>query len=527
MLNARTPALRNQALIGLTLFALAFWLAWQTGGKIAAGDTTTLIYFALGFAACVVAVTILRNWRAGFYLFLVWLLFEDFFRKFMGNNLALFFGKDVLLGLVYISLFVAIRKHRAKMFRPPFLFFLSFFVWLGVLQVFNQNSPHILYGLLGFKVDFYYIPLLWVGYALIRNDQDLRGFLNVNAGLAAVIGLLGLIQAIVGNSFLNPSVLAPELRDLGDLEKVTPISGQLFSLPSSVFVSSGRFSTYLIVAFILVLGGAGYLLLSSQRGRNFSFVTLGALGAATLFCGSRGAVVTSIASILVIMIALIWGAPWRQRQAHRVLKAVRRSLLVASLALVGVVLLFPQEAASRIDYYAETLLPSSSAYQLGSRSWTYPIENLEGAFDRPHWVVGNGIGTASLGMQYVAKLIHQAPPDLWVEEGFGVMIVEMGILAPFLWILWSAALLYCSLRIVRSLKATRFFPLAFAIFWYAFILLLPLTFGSLSNYQNYVCNAYLWLLVGVLFRLPDILGNPTTLVAVPARPSRSRGGFQF
>ena len=67
-------------------------------------------------------------------------------------------------------------------FIPPFLLPLFVFVWLGMIQIFNQNSPHILYGLLGFKLYFYYIPLMYVGYALIRTDEDLRKFLIVNVG---------------------------------------------------------------------------------------------------------------------------------------------------------------------------------------------------------------------------------------------------------------------------------------------------------------------------------------------------------
>jgi hypothetical protein len=526
MITSRIPALRNQALIGISLFLVAIWAAYQTGDKIAAGDLQTLIYVSLGFAACIVAVSILRNWRSGFFLFLGWLLFEDLVRKFMGNNLALFFGKDVLLGLVYISLFAAIRSKKEKRFLPPFLFFLSLFIWLGVLQIFNQNSPHILFGLLGFKVYFYYVPLLWVGYALIRNDEDLRKFLTTNAVFAGVIAVLGLIQAVVGNTFLNPAVMAPDLRDLEDLQKTTPLSGQMFSLPSSVFVSSGRYSNYLIVAFILLMGSAGYLLLNTLRGRKLVYLVLGLLGAAVLFSGNRGTFVSVAGSALVLAVGFLWGAPWRQRQAYRIVKAVRRSFIVAAVGLAAVLLIFPKEAGSRVAFYAETLLPGSSAYALGNRSWDYPIMELEKVFDHPNWELGNGIGTASLGNQYVARLIHQVPPVLGVEEGFGTMIVEMGIVAPFLWLLWSVVLLYRASKIVLDLRETRFFPIAFAIFWYAFLLLLPFTFASLNAYQNYICNAYLWLLVGVLFRLPEVLSQSPGLETSPHR-TNVRGGFQF
>jgi len=154
--------MRNQALIGISLFVLGLWLAWEVGGKIVADDERSLVFGVLIFSGCLIAAMILRNWRTGFYLFFVWMLFEDLFRKFMGNGLGLFFGKDILLALVYIAFFVEVRRGNEKTFRPPFLLFFSLFFWLGALQVFNQNSPHILYGLLGFKLYFYYVPLMFV-----------------------------------------------------------------------------------------------------------------------------------------------------------------------------------------------------------------------------------------------------------------------------------------------------------------------------------------------------------------------------
>ena len=106
MPHPRIPAMRNQALIGVSLLVLSLWAAWQIGGKIAGGDLAVILFATLGFAACAVAVAILRNWRSGFYLFLVWLLFEDLVRKYLGNGTALFFGKDILVGLIYVSFFV-------------------------------------------------------------------------------------------------------------------------------------------------------------------------------------------------------------------------------------------------------------------------------------------------------------------------------------------------------------------------------------------------------------------------------------
>ncbi len=235
------------------------------------------------------------------------------------------------------------------------------------------------------------------------------------------------------------------------------------------------------------------------------FVVTAIVGGAILFSGSRGAVVYGAASVLVLALGFLWGAPWRRRQAHRMTKAIRRSFVGAALGLVAILLIFPSQIGSRLAFYEETLSPSSSAYEVSHRSWEYPIQNLMLAFTNPNWVMGNGIGLASLGAQYVSRILGEKPFSLWLEEGYGQLIIEMGIVAPFLWILWTASLLYYMWRVLGQLRETRFFPIGFAIFWYAFLLLYPFTYGGLSAYQNYVGNAYLWLLVGIFFALPEIL----------------------
>jgi hypothetical protein len=517
-MNAHAPALRNQMFLSFVVGVLGICVAWQVGNVIVAGNLRMLFLAGLGFAGCAVAIAILRNWRAGFYLFLGWLLFEDLVRKYMGNGAIFFFGKDVLVMIVYVSFIIALGHGREKTFRPPFLFFFSLFFWLGVLQMFNPNSPHILYGLLGIKVYFYYVPLLFIGYALIRDDADLRKFLIFNAITGSVIATLGIAQGILGNTFLNPAKLDPNLVDLGNLGKVTPLSNQVFSLPDSVFVSSGRYALYIVLMMILLLGAAAYFLLSGRRHRKLIFGVIAVLVAAALLSGSRTAVVGSGVSAAVLFAGFLWGAKWRQEQSYRLTRAIRRSIIVGALGLALLVLLFPAAAGSRIAFYTETLNPNSSAYQGENRAWDYPIGQLELAFQEPNWVVGNGIGTASLGMQYVARALGQERPNLWVEEGYGVMIIEMGIIAPFLWIAWTAALLYYSWKVVRRLKGTRLLPIAVAIFWYAFFLLYPLTYVGLSPFQNFICNAYLWLLVGILFRLPDLLENsfePAPVLSAP------------
>jgi len=496
--------LRNQTLISVVLFLFSILAAWQAAQWISTGQTKMLIFAGMGFVLCAIALTILKSWRMGFYLFIVWLLFEDLIRKYLGNNMAIYFAKDVLAGLTYLSLFVAIRRGRAKLFKPPFMLFFSLFFWLAVLEIFNPYSPSILYGILGIKLYFYYMPLMFVGYAVIRDDRDLWRFLIGFMVLAGVISALGIAQAVIGPTFLSPATLAPELQDLGALEKFVPQSHQMFLLPSSVFVSTGRFAFFLVLATIVGLGAAGYFILSKLRRRKVVLGGIGLIAIAVLLSGSRTAFLYSLISTSTLTVAYLWGAPVHGGQGRRLMKAIRRSIMFAAIGLAIFVAFFPSAAGSRLDFYSQTLSPGSSSYELSNRAWSYPVGQLLRAFSDPHWVVGNGTGTASLGGQYVSKIVGERPNN-GVEEGYGSLIVEMGILGPFLWILWTAALLWSSWRVVRQLKHSRLFPVAIAIFWYAFVLLYPLTFLGLDIYENFVNNAFLWILVGILFRLPDFV----------------------
>ena len=192
------------------------------------------------------------------------------------------------------------------------------------------------------------------------------------------------------------------------------------------------------------------------------------------------------------------------REVIRVLRSVQRAAVGIALGIILLLFLFPEALLSRVAFYTETLSPSSSASQLQERTWDYPLRNFLGAFGYERWPYGYGIGTSSLGTQYVAKFFHVKPPGAGVESGFGTLVVEMGIGGLLLWLLMSLAILLSAWRVVKKLRGSPWFPIAFMIFWYAGLLLLPMTFAGIQAYEDFVLNAFLWLSLGILFRLPSI-----------------------
>ncbi len=95
----------------------------------------------------------------------------------------------------------------------------------------------------------------------------------------------------------------------------------------------------------------------------------------------------------------------------------------------------------------------------------------------------------------------------------------MGVGGLALWFLWVSALVWSGWRVVKRLRQTVYFPIGFAIWWYAVVLLVLLMYLGMQAYQNFVNNAFLWLLTGILFRLPKLAEMPQP---VPA-PKHARG----
>src|SRR5580692_7925790 len=168
----RSPLL---LLAGLALFVVG---AYKLSGMVLAGDTQGLMFLGLTIIVGSSVLSMLSNWKLGTLIFFGWLFSEDLARKYLGNNMAVYFGKDMLVGVVYLSFFIAYRRKKVKIFRPPFFVALAVFFWFGLMQVFNPGSSSFFYGILGMKLYFYYVPLFYVGYAFMQDEEDLRRFFS-------------------------------------------------------------------------------------------------------------------------------------------------------------------------------------------------------------------------------------------------------------------------------------------------------------------------------------------------------------
>ena len=275
-----------------------------------------------------------------------------------------------------------------------------------------------------------------------------------------------------------------------------------------------------MVAWLISLGYCGYLLLRSRKGRTLAFTTAGVVAAASLMSASRGVFMWNVGIALVVTAGFLWGAPWRQREVLRVFRAIQRTALFVGIGIILLVTIFPEELGSRLSIYSETLMPNSPTSELVHRTQTYPLKQLEYAFGHPRWPYGYGMGTCTLGGQYVTRIMQAAPMYVGVESGYGNLIVELGIVGLILWIVLGFSITFSVWKVASELRGTPWFPLAFAICLFAILIFFPMMFVGNTAYQDFVLNSDLWLTIGILFRL-QLFPKMVQIVQVEATPRQA------
>ena len=168
---------------GLNLIAVALvpLAAYECAALIVNQDLHTLYYGALAAGGIVAVVAMLKDWRVGLYSLFAWIMVDDLVRKYLGNNMLIYFAKDFLFLTLCLSFLLACRTTGKRLYKPPFLVTLLVFFSYCFVEVFNPASTSLFYGLMGLKLCFLYVPLLVVGHALVNSEEQLRRFFFFNS----------------------------------------------------------------------------------------------------------------------------------------------------------------------------------------------------------------------------------------------------------------------------------------------------------------------------------------------------------
>jgi hypothetical protein len=490
------------AAVALTGYFTSVWIA---------SGNLRLVTLAASFAGVLgLALVILKKWQVGLFAFFVWVAVEDLLRKYIGNEMMLYLVKDVLVALAYAAFFIPVMlkwRPGETLKNPLSLPIAIWFLW-ALVEVFNPGIGHPLEPLIGLRMSFFYVPMIYLGYRFAARPSSLSAFLKLNIAVGTIVATLGIVQWTVGLEFLNPSAFVPYLR-LFLVRSVTD-TGAAVPRPNSVFVDAGRFAQYLYVIIMLCLGTLALDRrgVRNRAGRRPAFpwlwLALLLLCAALYMSGQRAAIYLVLLGIPVILMFRRYETRARRGTAGGMPLVKFGALLLAGF--LGLWLLVPQRAQATYDFYAKTLAPAEAGFEVPQRVNSMVWQFKFALSQSP--IIGHGTGTNSLGRQYLYGADDLYMPDApWmggVEMGYGAIVWEWGIIGLAIWLWWVLRLVRRSLGITMSLAGTRFYWLAVMISYYAFSILVLWLFLGLQVYQNYITAVFLWFLVGILARLPKL-----------------------
>jgi hypothetical protein len=432
--------------------------------------------------------------------------FEDFVRKFAGNDMVIYFIKDFIIAATYFS-FVMWTRHsgRKDRLRNPIAVPLAlWFIW-SIIQIFNPNLPGLILGPIGLRMSFIYVPLLYLGYHFFATERTLQKFARLVLVVALAVGAVGLGQLLKGPEFLNPKGMEA-MGLVMTSARGTPETGYFHYL-SSVFTNAARFGRFSLV--VLAITGGICLYARSTRQQSlfrYSLLALLVIFANLLVNGSRALFLVLVAFVL----AFVWMTSMSERGPLRAFVLGRRLTVMAMIAMVSILLVNsvnPRAVSAITGFYGQTLRPDSPEFELPDRVKRYAVTNrgsVWGAVARSG-VLAHGTGSASQGQQYLGV---ERPHD-WVpvEGGYAAIAWEHGIIGLVLVLWWAVLLLRAQYRAVVQLRGTPFHGLGVGIFLWSMAFLFPLTFLGMQVFQDFIPNANFWFWSGVIFKLPDLGKN--------------------
>jgi hypothetical protein len=179
----RTPA------AGAAATALALWFSMRSPGA----SVTTPLIVALGVGTSAWMLTSRRP-EVTLAVLMVYLGVADGFLKLRtGSGLATL-GRDLLFYSIVIGMLVRAIVRRQPLRLPPLSGWVVAFVAVVLAQLLNPANGSWSHSLASLRPHLEWVPLFFLGYMTMTSARRLRGFLLLLLGIAAINGLVSLVQ---------------------------------------------------------------------------------------------------------------------------------------------------------------------------------------------------------------------------------------------------------------------------------------------------------------------------------------------
>jgi hypothetical protein len=121
-------------------------------------------------------------------------LLDGFLKLKTGSTLASL-GRDVLLYAIALGALLRLVLRGRRFHLPRYTIAVVAWVVVCVIEVLNPVVPSITHALAGTRQHVEFVPLFFLGYATMRGERRLRGLLVLIVVVAAINGIVALIQS--------------------------------------------------------------------------------------------------------------------------------------------------------------------------------------------------------------------------------------------------------------------------------------------------------------------------------------------
>jgi hypothetical protein len=455
--------------------------------------------WALIAMPCLLAlyVVIITNWRLGIYGLIIFIPFCGLptillYPAPVWTHLLkdVFFVLPAYLGFLRWYVFGQRGAFRLLIPRVPIcaLAVLTVITSLGLL---NPALANIMVGLIGLRTWLFYIPMVFLGYYLVRSKAELVAVSRLMILVATVPAIFGIVQALLyysGKRELAYAIYGAAAFDVTQgFTSFSAVGGEngLTRLPS-LFTFGLQYSFFLFT--MLPIAAALALAEQSRSARIVARAVLAVILMAGFVSGSRAAFVI-MPALLVFTAVLVRGA---KGAARRIIGAV--VLTGFGLFLVTTLL------DSKIRNLALHVLDAANQELLIALPYEFRT-----AAQAPWLGMGTGMTTGPARVAFTSLSSMEDSGVGGIENYYAKARLELGVPGMIVVIILMIQIVMSGYWVRRSVsdRDLKYFAATLTAFFA--IVVAYLVKGSPIDYDP--LNVYFWLFFGILLKLPRLQAN--------------------
>lgn len=412
-LRLRTIVIRGDPRrIGTVAAALLAWVAGATAAHELAGRPV----FVLATLGGALLVSLLLDWRVLLASSIFLVLVEALPRRYLVNDVALFFVKDMALAVAYAKYVIERRRAgRPLLPRTPLLPAIGALAALVVLEVANPYLPALAVGAVGLHGWLWYVPIVFLVPEAVASPARAVAWVRTFALVSLPLAVLAALQ------IRHPVLNANYYDDIYGPSSYSIPNGAVGDRSVSSFASTGAYADY--VTFTVVAAFA--LAAAAPRARR-TLLLVALFGGFLLAIG--GAATRGVVAALFVSVVVFGLLTLRLDRRLLLLTGLTCALVASSFVLYPqlpglhravVSGLSPTSIGNRIRQYVGEPMPAppgggavrsaagpgtpslAAGQHLAAGSEPVRISNLTTR------LIGHGTGVGAPGRQYLAPFLNE------------------------------------------------------------------------------------------------------------------------